>query len=50
MQNNKLELYYKIYCKYCKQLNVVPVQKQQFHIDLYYVLKMLAHSYYGHYK
>lgn len=50
MSNNNLTLQYELYCKYCKQLHITPVQEQDFHIELYHYLKALIHSCWGSYN
>lgn len=43
-----MDFYYEMYKKYCKQLNLKPVEYKDFNISLYHQVKILVHSDYGY--
>lgn len=47
MAINKLKFHYKVYCNYCKLLNVKPIHFKDFNMNLFYVVRLLANSFYG---
>lgn len=47
MTISKRKFHYKIYCNYCKQLNVKPINFKEFNINLFFAVRLLANSFYG---
>lgn len=47
IQKKHLMHYYKLYKHYCTQLHLVPCQFENFHMNLYYQMRILANSHFG---
>lgn len=47
MTINKLKFHYKVYCDYCKLLNIKPIHFKDFNMNYFHTFYLLANSFYG---